>query len=168
MDRGPSHGTVWNNDAERAIQRYDSLREGDWGVSVAYASMYGNAQWLAERTARRLVERCARVIVHDASRSHPSLLVIEIWPMKGLPLAGPICTTSLFPRMDDLLRLLENKMLKHRAVGAIGSYTWSGGAVKVLLKFVETMHLDLVEPMVEAKCVDTCDHQKACENLVHL
>ncbi|MBC7357497.1 MAG: FprA family A-type flavoprotein [Desulfacinum sp.] len=163
----PTHGVVWRKDPGRAVSLYDewSRQEGEPGVTVAYASMYGNTQRLVETAVRALVERGVPVAVHNLSRSHASYVVADIWRHKGLLLACPTYNTGLFPAMDDLLRLLENKMLKNKKVGILGSFAWSGGAVKAMRQFADTLHLDLVEPVVEAKGAGTEEDGEKCREL---
>ncbi|SMC20835.1 Flavorubredoxin [Desulfacinum hydrothermale DSM 13146] len=163
----PTHGLVWRKDPQRAISLYDvwSRQEGEPGVTVAYGSMYGNTQRLVEAAVRALVERGVPVAVHDLSRTHASHVVADIWRRQGLLLACPTYNTGLFPAMDDLLRLLENKMLRNKQVGILGSYAWSGGAVKAMRQFVDALHLELVEPVVEAKGAGTAQDLERCWEL---
>jgi flavorubredoxin len=72
---------------------------------------------------------------------------------------------GIFPPVDALVRLLEEKKLKNRVVGLFGSYGWSGGGVKGLRAFVETNKLTLVEPVVEARFTATDDELEQCRQL---
>jgi len=52
-----THGPVWQREIGRVLDVYDRLSryEGERGAVVAYASMYGNTERMAERIARELV-----------------------------------------------------------------------------------------------------------------
>ena len=53
-----THGPVWQREIPQVMDVYDRLSryEGEPGVVVAYASMYGNTEQMAERIARELAD----------------------------------------------------------------------------------------------------------------
>ena len=64
----PTHGPVWQREIPRVVDMYDRLSryEGEPGAVVAYGSMYGNTEQMAERIARELAEAGVRRIrVHN-------------------------------------------------------------------------------------------------------
>lgn len=160
----PTHGTVWRRDPKLPIALYGrwSAQEAEPGVVVAYGSMYGHTYRLVEAAARALTEHGYAPIVHDVARTHASYVIADIWKCKGLLLACPTYNTGLFPPMESLLALLENKLLKHRLLGIMTSYAWAGGARKALEAFAQKLSLEVVEPIVEVKGAGTPHDMKNC------
>ena len=154
----PSHGPVWRKNPKEIIELYDkwSSHETEEGVTIVYASMYGNTRRMMEAVSRSLaLENVEKVRVHDVSRTHMSFVIVDIWRFKGMILGTPTYNTRIFPLMNNLVCMLEEKMLKDRFLGIFGSYTWSGGGVEGLRNFAEKGKLTLVEPVVECKCSPT-------------
>jgi flavorubredoxin len=149
----PTHGPVWRSAPNCIIDYYDrwSRAETEEGVVIVYGSMYGNTQKMADVIARRLSEKGIKNIrIYDASKTHVSYLVSDIWRFKGLILGSCAYNTGLFPTMETLVNKLENSQLKNRFLGIFGTASWSGGGVSSLNKFAEKMKWQQVGESVEA------------------
>lgn len=156
----PSHGPIWRKDPGHIISLYDrwSRFEAEEGIVIVYGSMYGNTLKIKEEIARGIVsEDFCTIRTYDISRSHPSYILTDIWRYKGIILGAPTYNTGLFPPMEYLIRMLENKMLKNRVLGIFGNYAWSGGAVKRMQEFADHVGWEKIEPVVEIQ-------GSACEN----
>lgn len=153
-----THGPLWRARPRHAIELYDrwSRHEAEAGVVIVYASMYGNTEKMMEAIGHALAaEKTGVIKIHNVSRSHPSYILADVWRYKAIVLGSPTYNTGLFPLMDHLLRLLENKGLKDRVAGIFGSYGWSGGGVRELTDFVGRMKWQLIEPVIEVSCSPT-------------
>jgi len=163
----PAHGPVWKHSPDRIRRLYDkwSRYETEPGVVVAYASMYGHTHLIMETVVRALQDGgLDRVVVHNAANTHPSYIIRDIWRYRGLLLGTPTYNMRPFPRIEELMHYLENKMIKEHLLGVFGSYGWSGGGVKTLVDFAERSAggWQLVEPVVEAHgAADANDMQQA-------
>lgn len=162
-----THGPVWRRNPGRILDLYRrwSRHETDPTITIAYASMYGNTYRQVEHLARLLTEAKVPLKIHNLSRSHASFVIRDIWRSRGLVLACPTYNMGLFPLMDDLVSMLENKMLKNRFLAVLGSYSWAGGAMKALAQFAEKNHWELIEPIIEAKCAPCEDDLGKCRTL---
>jgi flavorubredoxin len=163
-----THGPVWRTQPRHAIELYDrwSSQEAEAGVVIVYASMYGNTEKMMEAIGHALAaERPGAIKIHNVSRSHPSYILADIWRYKAIVLGSPTYNMGVFPLMDHLLRLLENKGLKNRIVGIFGSYGWSGGAIKELTDFIGRMQWPLMEPVIEVNCAPTEEALNNCTRL---
>jgi len=147
----PTHGIIWRKKPQRIIELYDcwSRHQTEPGVVIVFASMYGNTRIAVEALTRELVQNGLPVTVHNLSHSHASFVLRDIWRYGAAVLACPTYNTELFPLMDDLVRLLENKRISNRLLGIVGSYGWSGGAAESLRQFAEKNKWELVEPVIE-------------------
>ena len=166
----PTHGPVWRSAPSCIIDYYDrwSRAETEEGVVIVYGSMYGNTQKMADVIARRLSEKGIKNIrIYDASKTHVSYLVSDIWRFKGVILGSCAYNTGLFPTMETLVNKLENSQLKNRLLGIFGTASWSGGGVSSLNKFAEKIKWEQVGESVEAvsspkdedfeKCIQIAD-----------
>lgn len=164
----PTHGLVWRKHIETLLSLYDkwSKFETGKGVVIAYASMYGNTQRMADFIARKLVENGINDIrIYDVSKTHVSYILSDIWKYKGVILGAPAYDQSNYPNMEHLLNELEIKQAKHHIAGVFGSFLWSGGAVKRITGFVENAEWELVSDSAEIKGSATGTDVEKLENL---
>jgi flavorubredoxin len=114
--------------------------------------MYGHTQAMAEVIARRLAERGLKNIkVYDASKTHISYILNDIFKYKGFIVGSPAYNNSLFPTVESLLTAVEHVSVKNHLLGIFGNYSWSGGGVKNLKLFAEKIKWELVGEAVEEK-----------------
>jgi flavorubredoxin len=149
-----THGPVWRKDPKRIIDLYDkwSRCETEKGVVIAYGSMYGNTEEMAEYVARRLAEEGIKEIkIMSVSKTHISYIINEIWKYKGVILGSCTYNQGLFPYMESLVQWLAHNDIKNHVLGIFGTYGWSGGGVSTLVKYNEQMKWPLVYEPVEAK-----------------
>jgi flavorubredoxin len=160
-----THGLVWREDPAHIIEEYDkwSQQQTEEGVVVVYGSMYGNTKIMAEAVARSLSENgIEQIKLFDVSRKDISFIINDIWKYKGIVLGSCTYNTEIFPPMEYLLKSLESRNLRDRVLGIFGSYSWSGGALDRLEEFKETVHCDLVEPVIESQFAPGGDILEKC------
>lgn len=163
----PTHGPVWRSNPGCIINYYDkwSKAEAEEGVVIVYGSMYGNTQKMADLIARKLSEKGIKNIrIHDASKTHVSYIISDIWRFKGVILGSCAYNTALFPSMEILINKIENSQLKNRYLSIFGTASWSGGGVSNLDKFGERIKWEKIGESVEAKSSPKeKDFEKCCE-----
>jgi flavorubredoxin len=148
----PSHGPVWRSNPSVIVSLYDkwSKYEAEEGVVIAFASMYGNTEKMADYVARLIAERGVKNIrIFDVSKTHPSFIINEIWKYKSLLLGSSAYNATMHPMMEQLCSELEIINPKLKKFGLFGSFSWSGGGVKYLKAFAEKMEWSLVADPVE-------------------
>lgn len=149
-----THGPVWTEKIPEAVAVFEKLSryEGENGVVIAYGSMYGNTEQMAEIVASYLSDYGIKnIIVHNLSKSDYSSVLRDIFKFKGLIIGSPTYCNEPYPKVQDLLDRLEIRGVKHRIFGCFGSYTWAGAAVKELHSFAHKMQWDVCEGAVEGK-----------------
>lgn len=163
-----THGPIWRTDVKKVLGLYDkwSKFETENGVVIIYGSMYGNTAKMADSIARKLSEQGIKKIrIHDASKTHLSYLINDIWRYKGVILGSCAYNSEMLPPMDHLTRTLEHMGVKNHLLGLFGSYSWNGGGVKSLLKFSEKMEWDMVADPVDTKGIPGNNSFDQCETL---
>lgn len=163
-----THGPVWRTDLGWVLSRYDKWSSYDMekGVVIVYGSMYGNTQKMAEVVARRLAERGIRNIrVYDASKTHSSYIINDIFKYKGFIVGSCAYNNALFPNVETLISTIEHMGVKNHFLGIFGNYSWNGGGVKNLMEFAEKVKWDLVYQPIEEKGALKIDTR---DELIHL
>lgn len=150
----PTHGPVWKSEIANVIGLYDRLSryEGEEGVTIVYGSMYGNTQAAAEAIASRLAsDGIRKIAVHDASRSHLSYIIADIFRYRGLVVAAPTYSATLFPPVEAVMNAIRTREVKNRYIGIVGSCTWAEQASKQIRTQAESAGLELVAEPVAFK-----------------
>lgn len=148
----PSHGPVWRSDPNKIVSLYDkwSKFESEEGVVIAFASMYGNTEKMADFVARLIAEKGVKNIrIFDVSKTHPSFIISEIWKYRSVLLGSSAYNATMHPMMEHLCSELEIINPKMKKFGLFGSFSWSGGGVKYLKAFADKMEWSLVSDPVE-------------------
>ncbi|CAK7030563.1 MAG: Rubredoxin-oxygen oxidoreductase [Peptostreptococcus russellii] len=134
----PVHGIVWRTNPDLIVDEYIRLANqvNEEGVIIAYGSMYGNTEKMADYLARFIAEEGIKnVKVYDVSKTNASYILSDIWKYNGLVLGSCTYNNSVYPMMNQLMYTLKMNKLKNHVLGIFGSYGWSGGAVKELTEF---------------------------------
>ena len=121
-----THGPVWHEYRDKVIDIYERLSkyEAENGVVIVYGSMYGNTEEMAETIAQRLAECGIKNIkMHNASFSHLSYILSDIFKYRGLIIGAPTYSNTLFPPVEALVQAIKTREIKNRIVGVFGSYT---------------------------------------------
>lgn len=164
----PTHGPVWTKDFCKVIDVYDKLSryEAEEGVVVAYGSMYGNTEQMAEIIAEELSgQGIKNIVMHNVSLTHHSYIISDVFRYKGLVVGCPTYSNQLYPEMEALLSKLQVREIKGRYMGYFGSFCWSGAAVKRIAEFNEKLKFELVGNPVEMKQGMKEETYKQCEAL---
>lgn len=164
-----THGPVWRKNPEKVIGLYDkwSRYEADNnGVAIIYASMYGNTEAMADYIARRIAEAGVKEVrIFDVSKTHVSNLISEVWKYKALILGSCAYNGEMYPLMEHFCREIEHMGVQNKLLGLFGSYSWSGGGVKNLLKFAENIGWEQVAEAVELYGVPNDEKYTQCDVL---
>ena len=166
----PTHGPVWQEQIGRVVDLYDRMSryEGEPGVVIAYASMYGNTEQLAERIARELAAEGVRNIrIYNLSYADPSVVLRDISRFDTLLVGGPTYNAGLFPPVAELLDKLAARCIPQRRFGWFGSFTWAGASVKLLGEFAQKMKWETLCGPVEMKQGFSPKMYDCCRALAH-
>ncbi len=148
----PSHGPIWRSNPSKAIDLYNrwSNHYPENGVVIAYASMYGNTEKMADYLARLIAENGVKNIrIYDVSKTHVSYIISDIWKYGSLVLGSSAYNSGMHPMMQHLCHELEVVNPKNKRYSLFGSYSWSGGGLKTLIPFAEKMSWQKVAAPVE-------------------
>lgn len=149
-----THGPVWTEMIPRVVGIYDQLSkyEAEEGVVIAFGTMYGNTEQMAEAIAEELSAQGIRnIVMHNVSRTNRSYILADIFRYKGLIVGCPTYSNQIYPEMESLLSAIATRDIKGRYLGYFGSFTWAGAAVKRIAEFNEKLKFEPVGNPVEMK-----------------
>ena len=152
----PLHGPVWRSNLNFIIEKYNlwSRYEPDEkGVMIAYASMYGNTENMAEILAVMLAEAGVKNIhMHNISKTHVSELISDSFKYSHIVLASPTYNNGIYPLMDNYLEDMKALSLQNRTIAVLGNGSWAPQATKLIsAKIKEMKNMRLLEASVTIK-----------------
>ena len=147
----PSHGLIWRNPQE-IIELYlkwakYSQEPAELGVTLLYASMYGNTEKMMGAVVQGLSKEGIPVKIFDVARTHISYILPYLWKYEGVMIGTPTYETKLFPPMAYVLDMATYKRIIHKDVARFGSFGWSGGAQRDLEARVEKLKWRLFDTL---------------------
>lgn len=162
----PTHGPVWRERLGEVVGLYDRLSRYealDNGVTIVYGSMYGNTEMMAEAAAEALAAAGVRKIaVHNASRSDLSHIIADIFRHRGLVIAAPTYSETLFPPVRAVMDAMVTRGIKNREIITVGSCTWSQRAVKIMSDYPEALGSTCVAEPIAIRQAPTSEQLELC------
>ena len=132
----PLHGVIWRNSLDYIIGKYDiwsKYEPEEKGVMIAYASMYGNTENMAEVFAMMLSEAGVKnICMHNISKTHVSELISDSFKYSHIVLAAPTYNNGIYPLMDNFLEDMKALALKNRTVAVLGNGSWAPQSTKLI------------------------------------
>lgn len=150
----PTHGPVWEEKIAEVVAMYDKLSryEAEEGVVIAYGTMYGNTEQMAEAIAEELsAQGIKNIVMHNVSKTPHSFILADIFRYKALIVGCTTYNMYLYPEMEALLSKVAARDMKNRLIGYFGSFTWASAAVKKLGEYAAQLKFEVVGNPVEMK-----------------
>ena len=152
----PLHGPVWRSNLNFIIEKYNlwsRYEPEEKGVMIAYASMYGNTENMAEILAVMLAEAGVKNIhMHNISKTHVSELISDSFKYSHIVLASPTYNNGIYPQMDNYLEDMKALSRQNRTIAVLGNGSWAPQATKLIsAKIKEMKNMRLLEASVTIK-----------------
>lgn len=152
----PLHGPVWRSNLNFIIEKYNlwsRYEPEEKGVMIAYASMYGNTENMAEILAVMLAEAGVKNIhMHNISKTHVSELISDSFKYSHIVLASPTYNNGIYPLMDNYLEDMKALSLQNRTIAVLGNGSWAPQATELIsAKIKEMKNMRLLEASVTIK-----------------
>ena len=129
-----THGPVWEVSVPEVVGYYDKLSryEGDKGVCIVYASMYGNTARAAKALAAELDKRGVDYAIHNLCTENVSYAYRDVFKYDTLVAGSPTYNNDIFPPVMNFMYGVSARLVKNRRFAAFGSFTWAGASVRLL------------------------------------
>ncbi len=148
----PSHGLIWRKNPGEIVELYKRWAEyssggGERGVTLIYASMYGNTEAMMNAVSQGISAEGVTVEVFDVARTHISYILPSLWVNRGVMVGVPTYEGSIFPPMAAAISMAGIKRVLNKKMAMFGSYGWSGGALRELKKLTEPLKWELTDSL---------------------
>ena len=151
----PLHGFVWRRDIDQIVSKYmlwSGYEAEENGVMIAYASVYGNTENVAEILAYRLRDRGIKTEMFDVSVTPASEIVSASFRWSHLVFASTTYNSGIFVTMEALVNDLVAHNIQNRTVAIIENGSWapaSGALIRA--KFEKCRNVHIVENKISIK-----------------
>ena len=139
----PLHGPIWRENLRWFIDKYmkwSSYTPEDQAVMIAYGSVYGHTENLANVLASKLADLGVKdVRVYDVSATHPSYILSEAFRCSHLVFASITYNGGIFTNMEHLLLELKAHNLQNRTVALMENGSWAPVAGKKMKEIFDSM-----------------------------
>ena len=136
----PLHGPVLKENLGYYLNLYDiwsSYKVESEGVVIAYTSIYGNTKKAVELLEQKLLEKGAKVVVHDLARCDMTEAVEDAFRYGKIVLATSTYNGDIFPFMKTFIHHLTERNFQNRTVGLVENGSWAPVAAKVMAGMLE-------------------------------
>ncbi|MCX4312351.1 MAG: FprA family A-type flavoprotein [Clostridia bacterium] len=151
----PLHGPVLTENLEYYIGKYNvwsSYLPEDKGVTIAYASIYGDTKEAAELLAATLEKKGEKVALFDLARCDMAEAVEDAFRYDRLVLASITYDGGIMPVMEDFINHLKIKNYQNRKVAFIENGSWAPMSGKLMRACFENMkNITIAETVVTVK-----------------
>ncbi len=166
----PLHGPILKENLSHYIEKYDiwsSYKPEDDGVFIAYASIHGNTEKVANEMKKILEDKGAKkVAIADLSRDDMAEAVEDAFRYDKLVLAAASYDASVFPPMHNFLNKLLEKNYQNRKIAIIENGSWAPSAARCMKEIVSKMkNISLCENIVTIKSTMKSENIPQLENL---
>ena len=124
----PLHGFVWRRNIGDFIGKYmhwSSYAPEEYGVVIAYASVYGHTENVAEILACRLRERGVKTVMFDVSVTPASDIIAAAFKWSHLVFASTTYNAGIFVNMEALIYDLVAHNIQNRMIALIENGSWA-------------------------------------------
>ena len=124
----PLHGFVWRKNLGDFIGKYmhwSSYSPEEYGVVIAYASVYGHTENTAEILACKLRERGVKTVMYDVSVTPASDIIAAAFKWSHLVFASTTYNAGIFVNMESLIYDLVAHNIQKRTIALIENGSWA-------------------------------------------
>ena len=141
----PLHGFVWRKHFGDFLEKYEqwsTYTPEVKGVCLAYASVYGHTENMANILAGKLSDRGVPVEMFDTSVIPASYIIASAFKNSHLVFAATTYNAGVFVTMENLLHDIAAHNLRNRKVALLENGSWaptSGKVMKEMLSGLKDM-----------------------------
>lgn len=138
----PLHGFVWRENIGYYVNKYmlwSGYEPEERGVMIAYASVYGNTENVANALACRLREAGIKCVMHDVSVSEHSWIIADAFKYSHLVFASVTYNGGVFVNMENLLHDIAAHSIRGRKIALIENGSWAAAAAKGMTEILSSL-----------------------------
>jgi flavorubredoxin len=163
----PDHGIIWRKDPAKIINAYVRWcrQEPQKKAVVVYDTMWHSTEKMANAVVSGINKEGVPAKPLHLRKSHRSEVMTDVFDAKAVVIGSPTLNNQLFPSLADFLTYMKGLKPLNKIGAAFGSYGWSGEAVKMINKELETMNFEIVDPGLRIQYVPDKEALKTCYEL---
>ena len=165
----PLHGFVWRENIEYYVNKYmywSGYEPEERGVMIAYASVYGNTENVANALACALRDRGVVCTMHDVSVSEHSWIIADAFKYSHLVFASVTYNGGVFVNMENLLHDLVAHALKGRKIALIENGSWAATSAKGMTEILGALKdTEFIGETLSFKSALSSDGKESIERL---
>jgi len=148
----PSHGLIWRKEPGRIVDLYArwasfATSGGEAGVTLIYASMYGNTAQAMNSVVRGLQESSVPVNVFNVNETHLSYILPSLYANRGVIIGSPTYEGNIFPVIRHVLSDVGAKRYFDKQAAFFGSWSWSSGALREVTALVKPYRWEVTDAL---------------------
>ncbi|MCX8109435.1 MAG: FprA family A-type flavoprotein, partial [Verrucomicrobiae bacterium] len=145
----PSHGPLHDqpNRIFSAYEQWSSDRVSN-SVVLAYVSMHGSTEAMADHLAAALVDRNIRVHKFELTTTDPGKLAVALVDAATVVLGTPILNAAAHPAAIYAAQLVNVLRPKTRFAALFGSYGWSEKGLEGLAQALDSLKLEMLGTVI--------------------
>jgi len=151
----PLHGFVWRKDLDVILSKYklwSTYKPEEKGVMLAYASIYGNTENVAEILASKLRDKGIKTQMFDVSVTDASEIISAVFKWSHLVFASATYNAGIFVSMEALISDIVAHNIQSRTVGLIENGSWvSASGAKMREHFSKCKNINILNEMLSIK-----------------
>lgn len=148
----PLHGFVWRKNIGDFIGKYmhwSSYAPEEYGVVIAYASVYGHTENTAEILACKLRDRGVRTVMFDVSVTPASDIIAAAFKWSHLVFASTTYNAGIFVNMESLIYDLVAHNIQNRTIALIENGSWAPTSAGLMRKeFEKCKNMNILDKKV--------------------
>ena len=168
----PLHGLVWRNHFGDFLEKYllwSSYTPEVKGVCLAYASVYGHTENMANILAGMLADRGVPVEMFDTSVIPASYIVSSAFRNSHLVFAATTYNAGVFVTMENLLHDIAAHNLQNRKVALLENGSWGPVSGKLMKEMLSSLKgIEFLGDAVSIKSAPTASTREKLEELSDL
>jgi flavorubredoxin len=157
----PSHGPIYQR-PQFILDAY-----ADWvsdtvenEVVIAYVSMHGSTQKMVEHFTDALIARGITVKPFNLSRTDIGELALSLVDAATVVIATPTVLFGPHPKIVYATYIANILKPKVRFASVIGSYGWGGKTVETIVKMLDHVKVEVIEPVMVKGLPDEATFQE--------
>ncbi len=151
----PLHGFVWRKNINYILDKYikwSSYESEEKAVMIAYASVYGNTENVAEIISCKLRDLGINTAMYDVSVTPSSYIVAKAFCFSHLIFASTTYNAGVFISMDEVLRDIVSHNIQNKTVALVENGSWAPNSAKLMREILkDCKNINFIENTISIK-----------------
>ncbi|HHX49035.1 MAG TPA: FprA family A-type flavoprotein [Clostridiales bacterium] len=170
----PVHGHVLKDKIGLVLDKYSTwarYESEQRGITIAYASMYGNTKDAAFLLANELASNgVTNIDLFDVSETNISYIIASIFKNSHFALLSPTYNLEIYPKMQALVDDMKMLTVRNKKAYVVGNGSWAPVVTdKLLNKVLELQNVEIISESLTIKSAlndETADQIRAAAKTI--